>query len=470
MALTLTPSSPAAGASAAAVARGVAAIAARRRAEVEVLEAALEFALAHRVTAASRAASWDDRDEPTTPVVLFGAQPLALAGRGAPRVSEFAPMEWAAALDVSHEAALSMLGDVLDLSTRLPRLWGLARDLRVPAHLARLAAQESRDLDQSAAAHADRLLTWQPDRLNPHRIATLVHEARLYADPDRAAADHDAALEFREVNVDHHRGAPGTSWVGMVLDTADAEAFDHTVGTMATTMAALGSPADLGARRARAVGILADPQSALDLLAGDPNRSEDPDRDPAVVTAEDVAHSPGNPFTGTPTGREATIVFHVTDRDLLESGPLGHGGVARSRRLGPVTLDRLGGWLIGAANVTVRPVLDPSALGAIDAHDPTPRTVEAVQLRDKTCVFPRCGVPAERCDLDHIEPYLAPDDGGPSGQTHVAALACLCRKHHRAKTFGGFDYRRRADGSYEWTLPTGQTVVTDPPAPCPHPD
>ena len=70
----------------------------------------------------------------------------------------------------------------------------------------------------------------------------LVHEARLYADPDRAIADHDAALETRKVEVRHDRGAPGTGEVFMVLDEADTIAFDHTVSTMAATMRAAGAP------------------------------------------------------------------------------------------------------------------------------------------------------------------------------------------------------------------------------------
>ena len=60
-------------------------------------------------------------------------------------------MELAAALDLSHEATLALLGDVLDLAHRLPRVWGLVRGLRVPVHLARLAASESRDLSLAAA-------------------------------------------------------------------------------------------------------------------------------------------------------------------------------------------------------------------------------------------------------------------------------------------------------------------------------
>ena len=61
-------------------------------------------------------------------------------------MAEFCVYELAAALDLSHEATLALLGDVLDLAHRLPRLWALVRALRVPVHLGREAARESRDL------------------------------------------------------------------------------------------------------------------------------------------------------------------------------------------------------------------------------------------------------------------------------------------------------------------------------------
>ncbi|GAA1924110.1 hypothetical protein [Nocardioides hwasunensis] len=159
--------------------RAAAAITARRQAEVEVLDAALEWAHAHVVTSDADAAGW----LPETIHSLFGEQAIPIAGPGTPLVAEFAVHELAATLEVSHEATLALLGDVLDLAHRLPRLWTLVKTLRVPARLAREAARESRDLDVAAAGHADRLLTWQPHRLNPHRVGVLVHEARLYADP-----------------------------------------------------------------------------------------------------------------------------------------------------------------------------------------------------------------------------------------------------------------------------------------------
>ncbi|WP_255893019.1 HNH endonuclease signature motif containing protein [Nocardioides astragali] len=473
--------------------RARAAMTARRRAEVEVLEAALAWAHAHVPAGEDDAAGWrsDIIHMPGSAAALFGERATPIAGEGTPAVAEFAVMELAAVLDISHEATLSLVGDVLDLAHRLPRTWALVKGLRVPVHLGREAARQSRDLDVVAAAHADRLLSWRPRRLNPHRVGVLVHEARLYADPDRAIADHDQALASRRVEVHHEEGAPGSSEVFMTLDTADAAAFDSTVSTMAATMRALGHPGDLGVRRAHAVGVLADPQQALDLLAAadlaDPDRPLDPDHDPAVCVAEDAAYATPTPFRGWSggcgrdggtAGGEAVVVFHVTDRDLLDtdtdpdgSGLLRRDGVARSPKLGPVLTARLHSWLLTAGTVTIKPVLDIHAMPAVDQHDPPARMAEAVRLRDETCVYPRCGRGAEVCDLDHVDEYIPMDQGGPPGQTHPDNLAPLCRRHHRAKTFGRFAYRRLADGSYEWTLPTGTQVTTDPhtarPAPPP---
>ena len=77
----------------------------------------------------------------TYAAVMFGEQALPIAGPGAPLVAEFCVHELAAALDLSHEATLALLGDALDLAHRLPLLWGLVRAGRVPVHLGREAAR-----------------------------------------------------------------------------------------------------------------------------------------------------------------------------------------------------------------------------------------------------------------------------------------------------------------------------------------
>lgn len=41
-------------------------------------------------------------------------------------------------------------------------------------------------------------------------------------------------------------------------------------------------------------------------------------------------------------------------------------------------------------------------------------------------------------------------------------LKCLCRQHHRLKTFGSWHDEQLADGTVIWTSPTGQTYRTSP--------
>lgn len=62
-----------------------------------------------------------------------------------------------------------------------------------------------------------------------------------------------------------------------------------------------------------------------------------------------------------------------------------------------------------------------------------------VRLRDGTCRHPGCSVPAEACDIDHIVPF-DPADPTKGGLTVEENLGCLCRRHHRYKTFSGARY------------------------------
>jgi hypothetical protein len=58
------------------------------------------------------------------------------------------------------------------------------------------------------------------------------------------------------------------------------------------------------------------------------------------------------------------------------------------------------------------------------------RLAEVITLRAGTCRFPTCSVPADRCDLDHHDPW-------PRGGTSAANLDPLSRRHHRANRSHG---------------------------------
>jgi len=57
--------------------------------------------------------------------------------------------------------------------------------------------------------------------------------------------------------------------------------------------------------------------------------------------------------------------------------------------------------------------------------------------------------------------YLPEDQGGPPGQTTPANLAGLCRRHHRAKTHGGWTYTMPEPGLYLWRSPRGRRYLVD---------
>jgi hypothetical protein len=219
--------------------------------------------------------------------------------------------------------------------------------------------------------------------------------------------------------------------VHMTLDTLDALHLDDTLSDLATSLRQLGDTDTLDVRRAKAVGVLADPQRAIDLLAG-----HRPD------------HKPG--------GRVELFV-HVDSSDLAdpERTP-GH-----IERLGAATADLIRDWLgrPELSGVTIRPVLDLHRADAVDRHDPPGWMRTGAVLGDATCVFPGCQHDSRGCDLDHIEPYRPPPDGGLAGQTWLANLAPLCRTHHRLKTHAGWHYARLDDNQYLWTTPAGDLIA-----------
>ena len=159
---------------------------------------------------------------------------------------------------------------------------------------------------------------------------------------------------------------------------------------------------------------------------------------------------------------EAVLWLHVTEATLRDLDT--HAGAVDAGPLGCLSTDLVQTWLTGST-VVVRPVLDLARADAVDAHDPPAWMADLARLRDPCCVFPGCRRRSRGCDLDHILAYIPIDHGGPPGQTRPANLAPLCRRHHRAKTHSNWRYRRRDDGSYRWTSPTGRSYVVAPARP-----
>src|SRR3954452_2688828 len=94
-------------------------------AAAELLVAAAEWADLHPVAPGQQPAGWGEVD-------LHGEGLVPLAGEGTPEIAEFAPVELAAHLGVSHDAGRQRIGDALGLRHRLPRLFDLVLAGTVP--------------------------------------------------------------------------------------------------------------------------------------------------------------------------------------------------------------------------------------------------------------------------------------------------------------------------------------------------
>ena len=112
---------------------------AQHQAAVEELELALEWARLHPCPANETPAHWGEAD-------LHDEGLVPLAGPGAPWVAEFAPVDLAAALGITHDAARQLIADALELDYRLPKLWKRVLAGEVPVWRARLIARETTDL------------------------------------------------------------------------------------------------------------------------------------------------------------------------------------------------------------------------------------------------------------------------------------------------------------------------------------
>jgi hypothetical protein len=84
---------------------------------------------------------------------------------------------------------------------------------------------------------------------------------------------------------------------------------------------------------------------------------------------------------------------------------------------------------IAALAATLLGTRIPLAVGRT-ARTATPAQRRALAARDKGCIIPGCGIPAEACQTHHV------DDWATGGETDLPNLTLLCWAHHRQVDLG----------------------------------
>jgi hypothetical protein len=253
----------------------------------------------------------------------------------------------------------------------------------------------------------------------------------------------------------------------------DAIWFKATIDRIADILARQGDndPADI--RRSKAIGILAQPAQALQLLCQHQDDAWDGPEEPADLPDEpDLAEEPAQGDTPDPhrslhikpspispdRARPRAVVYvHLSD-EALSAGT----GVARVEEVGPVLLSQLHLIVGDHCSISVKPVIDLAAGHApVDAYEIPASLREQILLRNPADVFPYAAAVSRSIDIDHTIPYLSPDKGGAPGQTRIGNLGPQTRYHHRIKTHSGWQVRQPEPGTWLWRSPHGRIYLVN---------
>jgi hypothetical protein len=337
--------------------------------------------------------------------------------------------EIAAALGISRGRARGRLRYAITLRERLPRIAevfarGLIDFRLMAAAVSRTELVEDPDLvaklDAAIARHAPKWMRLSEPKLL-ERIAWWV--LRFDAEGKRVPKER---TEDRYVEI-----APtdaGLAGVWAQLHAVDGAALDQKLDALVQTVCEA-DPRTKQQRRADALGALVAGLTAMHCQCESPECSAAQRRPPSDV------------------------MIHVLAEQATISGDSQAPGYLPG--FGPLPSSIVRGM---AATAKIKQLVKPSTKPET-GYRPSAALAQFVRLRDLTCRFPGCDEPAEVCDIDHTVPF-------PLGPTHPSNCKLLCRYHHLLKTFytgvGGWADRQFADGTVEWTSPTGHTYTTKP--------
>jgi hypothetical protein len=392
-----------------------------------------------------------------------------------------------------HEAEMLAVEAVL-LTTKLTGTWNALYEGRLDVRKMRALVDLLDSAKPDVAAQIERQVLPHAERLIVPQLRGRVRRALARLDAD--ALEKRRAEAARRANVSHQPIGDGMSRLVADLPLPQAAACVDAIDQYAQMMRAEGDRRPIGVIRSAV---------AADLIL----RPWDTSRPP--VTAHLTVHAPLAALRPAGTGSEppaeiaGEIVTAAQCRELLEQldmlgvraapeggcvlvavgdpftgrlvavgtrNELRRGAGIRRRR---TRRGRTAGTNVGAhppigtqsgAGSRERSTATDDGPGlrrpaATTAYRSTPAQSRFTRTRDRTCRMPGCQRSAGRCDIDHA---VAHSDGGP---TDCWNLCCLCRRHHRIKTFArGWRFELLADGRLIVRTPSGVSRETHPPGWC----
>jgi hypothetical protein len=402
-------------------------------------------------------------------------QPVVLTDYSETLVAELAFIR-----SCSEIEAESLLVESLALTIKLRGTWSALYEGRIDVRKMRALVDLLGPATPRAVAAIEARVLPVAGRLTVAQLRLRVR--RTLARFDSAALERRRAEAASRADVCHQPTGDGMSRLMIDLPLYQAAACTDAIRQLADLARAAGDTRPIGVIRA---AIAAD----LMLRPWDSSRP--------AVTAQLVVHAPlaalqpAEPGTSQPAAEVAgEIVTAAQCRELLEqldmlgvrSAPSGGcvqvavgdpvtgrlvavatrnelrrgSGTRRRRRTRRGTGTGTGTGTIDNGTIDNGPGLRPPA--PTTAYRPTAHQRRFVRAHDRSCRMPGCRRAPGRCDIDHGIAHAA---GGP---TDCWNLCCLCRRHHRIKTFArDWHFQLLADGRLIVRTPSGVSRITRPP-------
>jgi uncharacterized protein DUF222 len=397
-------------------------------------------------------------------------------------VSEWAVDEAAATLGISGRAASMMLIDAITLTEGLPAtLAALSAGDISPAHARVMVEVAGAVADPDKRGAVEEAVLPRAARQTPAALRACVRRAVARIDAAAAADRLATAVRDRHVRLDARDD--GMSTLTALMSTPVGRACREALSAYAKACEVdqdgnrdprthdqrmADCLADLILRPHAdhpAVRVVLTLIAGVDTLTGQGPGADDPgELEGDLVSAAQVrelAHQfglmprPHATAVGDPSATRAALTRLLDARRLIDT--------ALAERPRIAVVDQLTGTLLALTDSTELRTATAAGRGlgppsGTDAYRPTDPLHRFVRLRDRRCRFPGCRMRARCCDLDHQVPH-------PHGDTAHDNLACLCEHHHRlSHQAPGWRLHRNTDGGLVWTLPSGRTITTYPPA------
>jgi len=388
-------------------------------------------------------------------------------------ISEFFPAELSAVLNLGRGTAAHRLARALTWSEKLPATFAALTAGEIDERRAQALADVLMHTDAAVAGQVEDALLAEATELSVFKLTD--RATALMLQLDAAAADERRKEAERAADVRVYPSpTDGRSTLAADLPTDEAVECHDLVDQLARMLKADGDQRPIGALRAHVLSTLIRRPADTGLPAVAANVTIAADLDSLRRCNSKPGEVNGLPITAAHL-RELLARVGALGLTASESGTLTYAFTGPQGQLlataTPAELARLarrgcsqhpqqpGHPDVAADGDSARcgcAVLGPPP--ATDAYAPTDRQRAFVTTRDRRCRFPNCGQRVGWADLDHVHAHAC------GGTTDCTNLCCLCRSHHRLKTFApGWHFTMAADGTLHVTTPSGVTRTTRPP-------